>query len=183
MANVLSLPIAGVVFTVLLLGAATFTDLRWRRIPNYLTFPAIGFGLVLHLVVNGWEGLLLSLGGMIAAPLILVLVHLGRGIGMGDIKLAAALGALMGPILGALAMLLSMIAGGFLAIAWMMKEWGYFGHGSVKSGVSRALTGKTGRADDETGETDEPIGKMTIPYGVAISCGTLLTLVVSLWTG
>jgi len=162
--------------TVVLLGAASYTDLRWRRIPNYLTFPAIGLGLLLCLVTGGWGGFLLSLSGTLLAPCILVLMHGGKGPGMGDVKLAAALGALLGPSLGTLAMLLSMAAGGFVAIAWMLKEWGVFGRGSLVQKPDQA-------AEDKAEARQKDLGQLTFPYGLAIALGTLLTLVVCLWTG
>ena len=157
--------------TVVLLGAASYTDLRWRRIPNVLTFPAIGLGVTLYSLTGGWGGFLLSVSGTLLAPCVVVLMHGGKGPGRGDIKLAAALGALLGPSLGTLAMLLSMIAGGFLAMGWMLKEWGFFGHGLFR------------RRDREGQASGKPVGSLTIPYGVAIALGTLLTLVVCLWTG
>jgi prepilin peptidase CpaA len=166
--------------TVILLGAASYTDLRWRRIPNYLTFPATGAGLLLYLVTGGWLGLLLSIGGALLAPSILYLAHGGKGPGMGDIKLAAALGALLGPALGAVAMLLSMIAGAGVAMVWMAKEWGIFGYGKMRAGISRSLSR---RAPDAGGKSPQTVGRLAFPYGLAIAIGTLLTLVVTLWTG
>jgi len=167
--------------TVVLVGAASYTDIRWRRIPNVLTFPAIGVGLILHLIAGGWEGLLLSLSGTLLAPCLIVLMHAGKGPGMGDIKLAAALGALLGPSLGTLAMLLSMIMGGVVALVWMMNAWGGMGHGRLARGTGRLLSKKR----STPAATQEPynLGALTFPYGVAIALGTLLSLVVCLWTG
>jgi Flp pilus assembly protein protease CpaA len=99
---------------------------------------------------------------------------------MGDLKLGAALGALLGPALGTLAMLLSMAAGGIVAIVWMLREWGMFGHGWVSSRVGRLFPNR--RRGVEVAETKDVSG-VTIPYGVALAIGTLLTLVVCLCTG
>lgn len=162
-----------------LLCAATFTDLRWRRIPNYLTFPAIAIGLVLYLLTGGWKGLLLSLSGAIVAPSMLSLAHGGKGLGMGDIKLSMALGALLGPAVGAVAMLLSMIAGAGVAMIWMIKETGMFGHGTLSAVIGRVLS----KEPASGGNKQENLGGLTIPYGVAIAIGTLTTLVICLWTG
>jgi len=163
--------------TVILLGAVTYTDLRSRRIPNYLTFPALGLGLILSGLARGWEGLLLSVVGAFVAPAVLSLAHGGRGLGMGDLKLAAAVGALLGPALALVAMVLSMVAGGLVALLWMGREWGMFGHGRVGSAVRKLLPGGGPTADNKK------TGAMTVPYGLAIALGTLFTLVVCLWTG
>jgi Flp pilus assembly protein protease CpaA len=98
---------------------------------------------------------------------------------MGDIKLAAALGALLGPSLGTVAMLLSMIAGGVVAAIWLSKEWGMFGHGWLNKGIRRAFTSSLG----EKAVARKDVSEVAIPYGLALAIGTLLTLVVCLWTG
>ena len=99
---------------------------------------------------------------------------------MGDIKLAGALGALLGPVPGAIAMLLSMMVGGVVAMVWMLKEWGMFGRGWVSTLVGWLYPSLRNR--DETVEKKDVSG-VTIPYGVALAIGTLLTLVVCQWTG
>jgi len=171
-----TLPVWNIGFTVILLGVATYTDLRWRRIPNTLTFPAVGLGLILYLVLGGWKGLLLSMSGALLAPCILVLAHGGKGPGMGDIKLAAAIGALVGPPLAVVAMLMSMIAGGVVALIWMSKEWGMFGHGWLSAGIGKMMPARPKAVGGEP-------GNITIPYGLALALGTLMTLAVCLITG
>ncbi len=42
--------------TVIVLGVATFTDLRSRRIPNWLVFPFLGCGIVVSGWLHGWHG-------------------------------------------------------------------------------------------------------------------------------
>jgi prepilin peptidase CpaA len=88
---------AVVVTTVVLLVAATVTDIRFRRIPNYLTFPAIAAGLAIRSFSEGWTGLILGVAGGILAPVILMLLRMFRRLGMGDLKLAVAVGALLAP--------------------------------------------------------------------------------------
>ena len=113
------------------------------------------------------------------APSILSLLHGGKGPGMGDIKLAAALGALLGPSLGTVAMLFSTIVGGLVAVVWMSKEWGFFGHGWLGNSIQRVLSRRSGG----TSAVKKDISGVAIPYGLALAVGTLLTLVVCLWTG
>jgi prepilin peptidase CpaA len=80
------------------LVAAVYTDVRWGKIFNKITFPLILAGLLLNTLFRGFPGLLESLGGFGAAiglALLLTLVA-GPGLGGGDIKLMAGIGALCG---------------------------------------------------------------------------------------
>jgi prepilin peptidase CpaA len=165
---------------VLLVFSATVTDLRWRRIPNLVTLPAIGAGLVIHIVAAGWEGLLLWAGGTLLAPCVLILIHGGKVPGAGDVKLAAALGAILGPILGGVAMLFSGVAGGVLAGLWILAGWD-----SRRLGPVRVLFGRGSRkTQDPKGTGSEgSLETLAIPYGVAISIGALVTLGMLWWTG
>lgn len=79
----------GLAIVVTAIGA--YTDCRWRRVPNYLTFPAMAAGLICSFC-TGWE-----IG---VARVVLVLILFGFGalnlVGLGDLKLLMAIGALTG---------------------------------------------------------------------------------------
>src|SRR5712672_1486148 len=76
---------------------AAITDVRDRRIPNRLTYLAMIAGLVLQAAVHGWRGLLLGLVGGLLFGGVFLIFHLVRAMGAGDVKLAAALGCIIGP--------------------------------------------------------------------------------------
>ncbi len=65
---------------------AAFTDVKARRIPNRLTYPAILIGLGLQGALHGWKGLLLSASGGLLFGGVLMLFHLVRAMGAGDVK-------------------------------------------------------------------------------------------------
>src|SRR5690242_14118076 len=79
------------------LAAATVTDLRARRIPNAITLSAAMLGLSLNTALRGPDGLALSLEGAGLALAALLPLFALRGMGAGDVKLMAAIGALKGP--------------------------------------------------------------------------------------
>jgi prepilin peptidase CpaA len=103
---------------VLLVGfVACVTDLRSRRIPNVLTFGAAGAALIYGLVVGGWWGLAMAaLGWVIGAAAFFIPFALG-GLGAGDVKLLAAMGAWLGPAGAFWLALYTGVAGGVMAIA------------------------------------------------------------------
>jgi prepilin peptidase CpaA len=155
---------------VLLVCAASLTDLRRRRIPNWLTFPAMLIGLGLFFALGSWKGFLLGLCGGLLAPALLLLLHAGRGIGMGDLKLVAALGCLLGPALGIVAVLVSAAVGGAMA--------GVIVLAAMHDRVLPAWLGrKATPAVPVTADRPAPLaGALTMPYGVAIAIGTLITV-------
>jgi prepilin peptidase CpaA len=82
---------------------ASVTDLRDGRIPNWLTFPTMLAGLLGNAILRGFAGASESLIGIVLCTLVPGIVYQfsrGQGIGGGDIKLFAALGALLGPMQG-----------------------------------------------------------------------------------
>jgi prepilin peptidase CpaA len=82
---------------ILLSVIAGWTDLRSRRIPNWLTVPGFAVGVLLSTVFGGWGGLKESLLGTALAFGLLLPFWLLRSLGAGDLKFAAALGAYTGP--------------------------------------------------------------------------------------
>src|SRR4051812_46201422 len=83
--------------TVMVMIVAMVTDLRSRRIPNWLVFPFLSAGVVVSTVSGGWSGLGQSLLGILMAAVLMGLLYVLGGMGMGDVKLCAGLGAWVGP--------------------------------------------------------------------------------------
>lgn len=95
---------------------ALITDLRSRKIPNALTFSAVTVGLVYHLATGGGTMLLQSAGGMLLGLALFMIPYLMGGMGAGDVKLIAALGAMLGPRAIANICLFTALAGGIYAL-------------------------------------------------------------------
>ncbi|MHB8110706.1 MAG: A24 family peptidase [Syntrophorhabdaceae bacterium] len=103
--------------TIIILCIAVTNDIRFRRIPNWLTFPAMSAGITYHVCTAGIDGLVLSIAGLLVGFSVFFIFHLKGGMGAGDIKLMAAIGSLFGPKDILYAALFTAIAGGIYAIA------------------------------------------------------------------
>jgi len=77
--------------------AAGLIDLWKLRVPNWLTLPLMAGGLVFHTTCSGVGGLGFSLGGLLLGGGLLFFLFAMGGMGAGDVKMLAALGAWIGP--------------------------------------------------------------------------------------
>jgi prepilin peptidase CpaA len=95
---------------------AAVCDLRTGRIPNALTLGALLAGLAFSAVDGAGWGLLTSLAGCAVGLAVLLPIFAFGGMGGGDVKLLAALGAWLGPLGALRAALAASLAGGVLAL-------------------------------------------------------------------
>lgn len=106
--------------TVAVLAIATYMDLRYRRIPNWLVLPFLLAGVAVSGWLQGWHGVAHSFAGLaLGAAIYGVFFWLG-GMGMGDVKLCAAIGAWIGPEQLLIALIVIGIAGGVMAVCWAL---------------------------------------------------------------
>ena len=116
-----------VAITVVIVAfAACVTDVRSRRIPNILTFGAALAALVFHTFDAGIDGLQLAALGWVTGTLLFLPFFALGGMGGGDVKLVAALGAWLGPYEALLLAMATSIAGGVLGLAMGLAS-GYLG--------------------------------------------------------
>jgi prepilin peptidase CpaA len=168
----------------LLLAAATWHDLRARRIPNLIVLVGTITGLLLH---SFWpdarwlteaalagKGPWFSAGGFAAGLLLLLPFYLLRTMGAGDVKLAAMTGAFLGPagIIGAT--VLTMLCGGVLAL--MVALW----NGKLKTVMGNVRTMLLARVfHGAAGAAPPPAATGKLAYAIAISCGTAVHLLMA----
>ncbi|MBK4733663.1 A24 family peptidase [Noviherbaspirillum pedocola] len=100
---------------LLLLLAAAGSDLRSRRIPNALALAGALAGIALGCAPGG-VGLLASLAGMGIGLVALLPMYLLRALGAGDVKLMAAVGAIVGASAMPAVLAATFVAGGLMSI-------------------------------------------------------------------
>jgi prepilin peptidase CpaA len=143
---------------VAFVAAIVYTDWRWRRIPNFLTYPVMALGLLLGAAeaVPGEpfvRGLLDHVAGLVVGFLVAYPFYAAGGLKAGDGKYLMAVGAMRGLGLLLYGAVYGAVIGGVIAL-----------------GVIAA------RRLRPAGAGATPVMKTWIPYGVALGLGTLLAL-------
>ncbi len=100
---------------ILLLALAVLIDIRWQRVPNWLSLTVLSIGFASQ-TLNGLWGFLSALGGMALGLVGLGIFYLRGGMGAGDVKLMAAVGSYLGIKLAALTLAYTLILGGVMAV-------------------------------------------------------------------
>jgi len=172
--------IAIAISLTLLVVAVAIYDLRERRIPNRLVFPAVFVGIALHLT-KGWSGLWLSLGGLALGFGLLLIPYLAGAMWPGDVKFLAAIGSFVGPSGILRIFLLTLLCYPVLAFFFVLRE-GKLGVTWLRFRRLVALflglfipTFKNYAALLEARNNPE-IESATTPFGLAISVGTLIAI-------
>lgn len=150
---------------------AAIVDLRIRRVPNYLTVPAAVLGLAYHSLAPNGSGFLFAISGFAVGFAILLLPWILGGGGMGDVKLLAALGVWLGPVL-----ILVAFAGSALFAAVMALMVIFFNtlqHGLMSSQQKYLAAGIPGQVptDHETA-LNQAKKRRVVPFAVPVALST-----------
>jgi len=154
-------------------------DVRGRRIPNWLTCSGLLAALVVREGLAGWPGLKGGLLGMLLAGGSFYLLFLLGGMGGGDVKLVAAVGAWAGTVQVESVLVVAALAGGVLAVCYIV----------MQRRVCETLmnTLELVRHHATAGFQPHPVlsvqqpGTMRLPYGLAVAIGTLYCVGNAFW--
>jgi prepilin peptidase CpaA len=172
--------------TLIVLAVATFTDLRNRRIPNWLVLPFLLAGIVVSPLRPdwggnwggsglrfSWHGLGQSFTGLGLGLLIYGFLFCLGGMGGGDVKLCAALGAWIGPVQMFWALFFTSLAGGIMVLCWIVY------HKVFRKLLLRAGDLVFDKRRNGMGRKPEAsladLLKRRMPYAPAITIGTLIS--------
>lgn len=171
------------VLLALLVTAAVY-DVRYRRIPNWLTVLGVALGFLLNGLIGPPEGgILFALKGFAAAFLVYLFLYLLRAMGAGDVKLMAAVGALVGWQRWFGIFLITAIVGGIMALVLVVARrrlgktlWNV---GFILSEMGHLRPAYVGKEELDV-RSPKAIG---LPHGAVIAVGTVFFLALSLRLG
>jgi prepilin peptidase CpaA len=159
---------------IILLSATTaaYFDFRWRRIPNWLVAATIVVSLGWHTWTNGWDGLLMSGAGLLVGTALLLPLYLLKGMGAGDVKLFAAIGAAVTfKHVLAVFVISALIAGGMALFRVLMARAFVATLSNIVDILNRFLHGRFG-PHPVAGLANE--NALVIPFGVSVAAATWL---------
>lgn len=159
-------------FLVLLAVFITYYDVRYRRIPNAFVLAALVSGLSINAGMSGLSGVWESLTGCLLAFALMLVLHIFGAMGAGDVKLFAAIGSMLGAGMVLPTFVVVMLTGGLLGVFVMLRA------GSVRETMMRVLQILVGLLPGwPMPRFSVPADRRhTIPYGVAITAGSLISL-------
>jgi prepilin peptidase CpaA len=149
---------------IALVTAAAWSDLRTRKIPNWITVPGAAIGLALQTWYGGFYGGLASLAGAALGLGIFLVLYIACGMGAGDVKLFSAVGAFVGPQTLIPVFVFTGLIGGIAAIAL-----------AISRGRFRETLAKAAALMRGTRAAAGP-NALRLPYGAVIAGGTLVCL-------
>jgi prepilin peptidase CpaA len=150
----------------------TYYDVRYRRIPNAFVLATLAGGLLTNGILNGLGGLGASVGGCLLAFGMMFALHLFGAMGAGDVKLFAAIGSVVGAGMVVPTFVVVVLTGGVLAVIATVRAR------AVVETAQRVLQILIGFLPGwQVPRFAVPADRrLTIPYGVAITFGSLISL-------
>lgn len=163
------------VVTITLVVAAVIDGLK-LKVPNWITFPMIATGWIYSATLSpypGWEGLFLSLIGTAVGLAVLLPAYAVGGMGAGDVKLMAGIGAWMWGSVTLAAFAVSALVGGVIAIGMVLSRGAWNKHkNQFWSILNEIATVKDPEKLAEIAAERKP-RMFLLPYGIPIAIGTI----------
>jgi prepilin peptidase CpaA len=161
--------------TATLVVAAVIDGIQ-LKVPNWLTFPMIALGWAYSFSLSntpGWEGLGYSLMGTVVGLALLLPAYAVGGMGAGDVKLMAGIGAWMWVEVTVLSFAVSAVVGGIIAVIMVLARKGWQKHHQQFWLIwNEILTVKSPEKLAEIARHRKPT-MLLLPYGIPMAIGTI----------
>src|SRR5262245_33318863 len=161
--------------TVTLIVAAVIDGMQ-LKVPNWITFPMIISGWIYSAALSpyaGWEGLMYSVLGTIVGLALLLPAYAIGGMGAGDVKLLAGVGAWVWSTTTLYAFVVSTMVGAVIAILMVLYRRKWLKHQAQFWMIcTEILTVKDPEKLAAIAAERKPT-MMLLPYGIPIAIGTI----------
>jgi prepilin peptidase CpaA len=161
--------------SITLVVAAVIDGLK-LKVPNWITFPMILSGWIYSATLSpfaGWEGLMYSLIGTVVGLALLLPAYAIGGMGAGDVKLMAGVGAWVWGTVTFYAFALSAIIGGLIAVAMVLYRRGWDKHKSQFWMIANEILTIKDPEKLSVIAAERKSSMMLLPYGIPIAIGTI----------
>jgi prepilin peptidase CpaA len=153
----------------------------WKlKVPNWLTFHFAAGGLAFAAWSAGWAGLLWSFQGLVLGLGVLLPLYLIGGMGAGDVKLYAGVGAWVGPAVVLPAFVVSTVVGGVMAIAMVAWSGEYVRHWAMFQTIGHEILTIRNPAKLSAIAAERKPTMTLLPYGIPLAVGSIGYFA---WTG
>ncbi|PAY21117.1 prepilin peptidase [Rhodopirellula sp. SM50] len=161
-------------FVTVVLIVAAVIDGAILKVPNWLTFPFIICGWVHCTIQGGMAGLGWSLlGTFVGMMLLLVLRNVG-GMGGGDVKLLAGVGAWLGTVVTLYAFAATAIVGGIMAVFMIWKSGNWTKHYAMALQILEEWKTVKKPAELSKIARERKPTMYLLPYGIPMAIGSIL---------
>jgi prepilin peptidase CpaA len=152
---------------------AALIDGRCLRVPNWLTYHFFLGGLIFAFWKGGSASLVCALEGAGVGLLTLLPLYAIGGMGAGDVKLMAGMGAWIGPWFTLGAFVFSALAGSLIAVAMMVLSGELVRHLALFQIIGREILVLRNPAILAERAAQRKASMMLLPYGIPIAVGSI----------
>jgi prepilin peptidase CpaA len=158
--------------TITLVVAAVIDGYK-LKVPNWITFPMILSGWAVSAMSFGWAGLGWSLVGTLVGLALLLPAYAIGGMGAGDVKLLAGVGAWVGGTVTLYAYCVSALIGGVIAILMVLYRRSWHKHYTQFWTIWNEMVTIRDPEQLSVIAADRKSTMLLLPYGIPIAIGTI----------
>lgn len=152
--------------------AATIDGIK-LKVPNWITFPMILSGWAFNFATDGWAGLECSLLGTAVGLGVLIWLYAIGGMGAGDVKMFAGVGAWMLPETTLYAFCWGTIIGGVIAIVQVLVSGEWRKHQTQFFMILNEILTIGNPAKLSALAAERKSSMRLLPYGVPLAIGSI----------
>jgi prepilin peptidase CpaA len=158
--------------TLTLIVAAVIDGYK-LKVPNWITFPMILSGWAVSAMSFGWQGLGWSLAGTAVGLALLLPAYAIGGMGAGDVKLLAGVGAWVGGTITLYAFCASAIIGGAIAVLMVLYRRAWHKHYQQFWLIWNEMVTIRDPEQLSVIAAERKSSMLLLPYGIPIAIGTI----------